>query len=114
MNRYENHDDEKHSLSIRKILVPIDKTPLSIKAANYGIHLARIENAKSLVLLNIVEDIKQGGALGLQAKYGNMKLVEEFENYKTQSARELMALIREEASGTEEIVIRNEVRLGPR
>ena len=29
---------------IERILVPVDRTPLSMKAANYGIHLAEVES----------------------------------------------------------------------
>ncbi|HZA69037.1 MAG TPA: hypothetical protein VE548_05000 [Nitrososphaeraceae archaeon] len=33
------------TLSIKRILVPIDNTPLSIKASKYAIHLAEVEKA---------------------------------------------------------------------
>jgi hypothetical protein len=32
-----------------------------MKAANYGIHLAELEKAKDLIVMHVVEDIKQGG-----------------------------------------------------
>jgi hypothetical protein len=34
--------------TIERILVPVDRTPLSMKAANYGIHLAEVEPLLSL------------------------------------------------------------------
>jgi nucleotide-binding universal stress UspA family protein len=48
------------SILIKKILVPIDGSDLSFKAASYALHLAKMENAE-LTALNVVEDIKQGG-----------------------------------------------------
>jgi nucleotide-binding universal stress UspA family protein len=83
--------------SIDKILVPIDTTSLSMKAANYGIHLAEVEKAKELVVLHIVEDVKGGGAIGLRAKYGDVKLVEGFRKAKEQSAEQIMRPLEEEA-----------------
>jgi nucleotide-binding universal stress UspA family protein len=75
------------SVSIKKILVPIDGSETSFKAANYAIYLAKMVNAQ-LVPISIIEDVKQGGAIGLQAKYGNVSLVEAFKNVKKQSAEE--------------------------
>jgi nucleotide-binding universal stress UspA family protein len=60
---------------------------LHLKAANYAIYLAKMVNAQ-LVPISIIEDVKQGGAIGLQAKYGNVSLVEAFKNVKKQSAEE--------------------------
>ena len=50
--------------AIARILVPVDKAPLSMKAASYAIHLAELEKAKELIVMHVVEDIKQGGAIG--------------------------------------------------
>jgi nucleotide-binding universal stress UspA family protein len=55
-------------VAIKKILVPVDGSELSFKAAEYAIHPAKADNAQ-ITTLNVVEDIKQGGAIGLQAKY---------------------------------------------
>ena len=49
--------------SVNKILVPVDTTQVSRKAANYGIHLAEVEKAKELIVIHIIEDIKQGRLL---------------------------------------------------
>ena len=87
---------------INKILVPLDKTPLSIKAARYAIHLGDIEKAQTVILLNVIEDIKQGGAIGLQAKYGNMNLVREFEELRRQSAMNVMDSIMEDLPENEQ------------
>ena len=78
--------------SFKKILVPLDGSTVSKKAAQYAIHLAKVEGAK-LVLLHVIEGVKQGGAIGLQAKYGNVKLVEGFQNVLRQSAEKWMSEI---------------------
>jgi nucleotide-binding universal stress UspA family protein len=83
--------------SIERILVPIDRTPLSIKASHYAIHLAEVEKAKELIVMHVVEDVKQGGAIGLRAKYGDIKMVEGFRRAKEQSAQELIQPIEEQA-----------------
>lgn len=84
-------------LSFTKILVPIDGSPVSKKAAKYGIHLAQIENAK-LILMHVVEDVKQGGAIGLQAKYGNVRLVEGFKKARTKAAEKWIDGIKSQAN----------------
>jgi nucleotide-binding universal stress UspA family protein len=83
--------------SIDKILVPIDATSLSRKAANYAIHLAEVEKAKELVVLHVVEDVKGGGAIALRAKYGDVKMVEGFRKAKKDSAEQVMKPLQEEA-----------------
>ena len=62
------------SIVIKKILVPIDGSDLSFKAASYALHLAKMENAE-LTALNVVEDIKQGGSIGEYAEKNNLDLI---------------------------------------
>jgi nucleotide-binding universal stress UspA family protein len=45
----------------------------------------------------VVEDIKQGGAIGLQAKYGNVSLVDAFRKVRKVSAGQWMDKISQEA-----------------
>lgn len=59
------------SESIQKILVLVDGTETAFKAVNYAVNLAKLVNAE-LIPINIIEDVKQGGAIGLLAKYGKM------------------------------------------
>ena len=84
------------SIVIKKILVPIDGSDLSFKASAYAIHLAKVDNAK-VIALNVIEDIKQGGAIGLQAKYGKVSIVEAFKNARRDSAQQWMTKIEREA-----------------
>jgi nucleotide-binding universal stress UspA family protein len=83
-------------IGIKKILVPVDGSDLSFKAATYAIHLAKADNAE-VMALNVVEDIKQGGAIGLQAKYGNVSLVDAFRKARKESAEQWMNKISQEA-----------------
>lgn len=84
------------SIVIKKILVPIDGSDLSFKAAAYAIHFAKVDNAK-VTGLNVIEDIKQGGAIGLQAKYGNVSIIEAFKKVRRNSAQQWMSKIEQEA-----------------
>jgi nucleotide-binding universal stress UspA family protein len=81
---------------IKKILIPVDGSDLSFKAAAYAIHLAKADNAE-VMALNVVEDIKQGGAIGLQAKYGNVSLVDAFRKARKESAEQWMNKISQDA-----------------
>jgi nucleotide-binding universal stress UspA family protein len=72
---------------IKKILVPIDGSDLSFKAAAYAIHLAKLDNS-NVTVLHVIEDIKQGGAIGLQAKYGKVSIVEAFRNVRRESSQQ--------------------------
>jgi nucleotide-binding universal stress UspA family protein len=83
-------------VAIKKILVPVDGSDLSFRAAEYAIHLAKVDNAE-VTTLNVVEDIKQGGAIGLQAKYGNVSLVDAFRKVRKDSAELWMNKISQEA-----------------
>jgi nucleotide-binding universal stress UspA family protein len=83
--------------TVARILVPVDKAPLSMKAASYAIHLAELEKVKELIVMHVVEDIKQGGVIGLRAKYGDVRMIEGFGKAKTGSAQEMISPIEEEA-----------------
>jgi nucleotide-binding universal stress UspA family protein len=85
------------SASFKKILVAIDGSPTSAKAASYAIHLAEMECAE-LIALHVIEDVKQGGVIGLRAKYGDVKLVEAFRNVRTEAASEFMSPVIESAT----------------
>lgn len=98
--------DNANLIHVKKILVPIDVSQPSRKLANFAFHLANLEHAK-LVILNVIEDVKQGGAIGLQAKYGNVKLVEGFKKTKEESARQLLKNIIQEQEVTSRTGIGN-------
>src|SRR5688500_4838981 len=85
-------------LAIRKILVPVDGASASMKALQYATNLAELETSDAeLIVLHVLEDIKQGGAIGLQAKYGNVRLVEGFKKARQKAALEWLKQIEEAA-----------------
>jgi nucleotide-binding universal stress UspA family protein len=86
------------STSIRKILVPVDGSNESVKALQYATHLAGLEaRSAELIVVHVLEDVKQGGAIGLQAKYGNVRLVEGFKRARREAALEWLVQIEEAA-----------------
>lgn len=86
--------------------VPIVVSQPSRKLANFAFHLANLENA-NLVIVNVIEDVKQGGPIGLQAKYGDVKVVEGFKKTKEESARRLLSKVVQEQEVTNKTGIRN-------
>jgi nucleotide-binding universal stress UspA family protein len=87
---------KRDSVSIQKILVLVDGTETSFRAANYAVNLARSTSAE-LIPINIIEDVKQGGAIGLLAKYGNMSIVRGFKMARRHSAEGWLKEIEDEA-----------------
>jgi nucleotide-binding universal stress UspA family protein len=55
-----------------------------------------------------LEDIKQGGAIGLQAKYGNVRLVEGFKRARREAALKWLKQI-EEAAKKKGIRLKSEI-----
>jgi nucleotide-binding universal stress UspA family protein len=84
------------SAAYKKIVAAVDGSPTSMRAANQAIHIAKMDGAE-LTVIHIIEDVKQGGAIGLRAKYGDIKLVEAFRNVRTESANKLLSPIIESA-----------------
>jgi nucleotide-binding universal stress UspA family protein len=94
-------------ISVRQILVPVDGSPASEKALAYGIHLAKLENAR-LSMVHVIDDIKMGGAIGLQAKYGNVKLVEGYNKARKEWALQWM-MPYEEAARNDQVKADSEI-----
>ena len=80
------------NVSIKRILVAVDGSEASFKAAKYAVNLAKIAGAE-IVPVNILEDVKQGGVIGLQAKYGNVSIVEAFKKTRKKAAEEWLRKI---------------------
>src|SRR5919108_4691172 len=97
------------SSSLRKILVPADGSDASVNALKYAAHLAKLEGRDAqLIVMHVLEDVKQGGAIGLQAKYGNVRLVEGFKKARREAALKWLKTI-EEAARKKGIRIKSEV-----
>ena len=98
-----NTNDNFNAPSFSKILIPIDidNPTLSTKLANYALRVTKLgeketpeKDCSLIIMVYVIEDIKQGGAVGLQAKYGNVKLVEGFENSKEEAAKQLITQLK--------------------
>ena len=76
--------------------MPFDGSPTSKKAAEYAIHIARLEKS-TLTFLHVLANIKQGGVIGLRARYGDMDLVEGFKRSRKRDAEEWIKPIQKEA-----------------
>lgn len=85
-----------NEVSIRKILVAVDGSSPSENAVNYATRLAELVKAE-LSLTHVIEDIKMAGAIGLQAKYGNISLVEGYNRARKESALQWMTLLEAKA-----------------
>ena len=78
-------EHNSNSVTVKRILVATDGSDSSIRAANFAIHLCKLEKA-DLVVLHVLPDIKQGGVIGLRAKYGDLKMVSAFLQAKANEA----------------------------
>ena len=74
----------------------VDGSAQSQNAVSYATSLAALVKAE-LVLTHVIEDIKMAGAIGLQAKYGNISLVEGYNKARKESAMQWMALLEAKA-----------------
>jgi nucleotide-binding universal stress UspA family protein len=90
------NENKSNMISVKRILVATDGSAPSIRAANFAIHLCKLEKAE-LVILHVLPDIKQGGVIGLRAKYGDLKMVSAFLQAKTQEANKWMMPIQKNA-----------------
>jgi nucleotide-binding universal stress UspA family protein len=90
-------ENNSNSVSIKRILVATDGSASSIRAAKFAMHLCQLENAE-LVILHVLPDIKQGGVIGLRAKYGDLKLVSAFLQAKIREANKWIEPIQNKAN----------------
>jgi nucleotide-binding universal stress UspA family protein len=97
-----------NEVSIRKILVAVDGSAPSDKAVGYAIRLAEVIKAEVL-LGHVIEDLKMAGAIGAQAKYGNVSLVEGYNRARKESALQWMspleAKLKEKKVGTKSEIL---------
>jgi nucleotide-binding universal stress UspA family protein len=97
------------TISLRKILVPADGSEASLRALSYAAHLTRLEGEHAeLLVIHVLEDMKQGGAIGLQAKYGNVRIVQGFKKANREAALSWLSPI-EEAAKKKGIRLKTEV-----
>ena len=89
-------EHNSNSVTVKRILVATDGSDSSIRAANFAIHFCKLEKA-DLVILHVLPDIKQGGVIGLRAKYGDLKMVSAFLQAKTHEAHKWIEPIQKNA-----------------
>jgi nucleotide-binding universal stress UspA family protein len=69
----------------KNILLAFDGSTASSKAAEYAIYLCKLEGAP-LTFLHILDNIKQGGVIGLRARYGDTKLIDGYKRARRKDA----------------------------
>ncbi|MBA3284829.1 MAG: universal stress protein [Nitrosopumilus sp.] len=79
------------------ILLAFDNSNASKNAAEYAINLAALENS-TLTFIHVIDDIKQGGAIGLRARYGDVDLVNGFKKARRQHAEEWVKPLQKKAT----------------
>jgi nucleotide-binding universal stress UspA family protein len=85
-----------NNVKINKILLAMDGSESSFRALKYAIHLAKVEDAE-IMLLHVLENVKQGGVIGLRARYGDIKIVKAFLKYSEEIAKRWIEKAKEEA-----------------
>jgi nucleotide-binding universal stress UspA family protein len=81
----------------KNILLAFDISDGSLKAAEYAIHISEQERAE-LVLVHVLDDIKQGGVIGLRARYGDIDLVDTYLKVRRNKAIEWIQPIQKKAT----------------
>lgn len=84
-------------MRFNNILLPFDGSIPSKRAAEYAIHIATLENS-TLFFIHILDSIKQGGAIGLRARYGDIDLVEGFKKARMREAEEWLKPVQQESN----------------
>ena len=79
------------------ILLAFDSSNPSKNSAEYAINLAALENS-TLTFIHVIDDIKQGGAIGLRARYGDVDLVNAFKKARRQHVEEWVKPLQKRAN----------------
>lgn len=79
------------------ILLTFDGSEGSIKAADYAIGLCALEKA-TLIFIHVLDNLKQGGVIGLRARYGDVDLVEGYMKSRRKNIEELIKPIEKRAN----------------
>lgn len=81
----------------KKILLAFDISDGARKAADYAIHISETEKAH-LIFMHIIDDIKQGGVIGLRARYGDVDLVKSYIKARKDNAMKWVQPIQKKAA----------------
>lgn len=81
---------------IKKILLAMDGSESSFRAAKYAIGLAKAVDSE-VTLLHVLENIRRGGAIGLLARYGSVRPARGFFKASQKAARKWIRKVEREA-----------------
>ena len=84
-------------MQFKNILLAFDGSNSSSKAAEYAIYLSKLEGAP-LTFLHVLDNIKQGGVIGLRARYGDTNLIEGYKRARRQDAEKWIEPVHERAT----------------
>jgi len=83
----------------RNILLAFDGSEPSKKAGDYAIRLCSLEKS-TLTIIHVIDNIKQGGAIGLRARYGDVELVEGFKRARKKNIEDMIKPLEKSANDT--------------
>ena len=72
---------------------------LQRKTADYAIRLCSLEKL-ILTIIHVIDNIKQGGAIGLRARYGDVELVEGFKRARKKNIEDMIKPLEKSANDT--------------
>jgi nucleotide-binding universal stress UspA family protein len=78
-------------------MLAFDGSEASTKASDYAIYLSKLENA-TLTFVHVLDNIKQGGVIGLRARYGDVKIVEAYKNSRKKAIEKRILPLQKKAS----------------
>jgi nucleotide-binding universal stress UspA family protein len=81
----------------KNILLAFDGSTTSSKAAEYAIYMCKLEGAP-LTFLHILDNIKQGGVIGLRERYGDTNLIDGYKRARRQDAEKWIEPIQKTAT----------------
>jgi len=84
------------NVKIKKVLLAMDGSECSFRASKYAIGLAKVVGSE-ITLVHVLDNIRQGGAIGLQARYGNIRPLRGFFKTSENAARKWTKRVEREA-----------------
>lgn len=81
----------------KNILLAFDGSESSTKASDYAMHISKFENS-TLTFLHVLDNIKQGGVIGLRARYGDTKLTDAYKNTRRKAVEKKILPLQKKAN----------------
>jgi len=89
----------RSNVRIKKILLAMDGSESSFRASRYAIGLAKVVGSE-ITLVHVLDNIRQGGAIGLQARFGNIRPLTGFFKASENAARKWTKRVEREAENS--------------